>query len=448
MSSHLTDSAVYGHLWGTDETRALFSDAGRLRAWLDLLATLAEAQAEVGVIPADAGSAIRRAVTDWLPDPDEVGELTRATGHSTLGLIQILERQLPDDAREWVYYGATVQDITDTWSVLVMRQMTDMVVRDLTAARSAALVLARTHRATLMSGRTHGQPGLPITFGFKAAVWADEIDRHIRAVTAGREEREVVQLAGGLGSMEFWGDSAAPMIEAFARRLDLGVAPIPWLTARDRFAEFVTRLAMIAATIAKIGDEVYELQRSEIGELREPLSPGTVGSITMPHKRNPEWAEHVSSLARLVRVNADLAIEGMIHGHERDGRAWKTEWVVLPETCHFTAVSTKAAVRILRGLEVDVDRMRANLDAQQGYVLSEPVMRALADRIGKHTAHRVVYQAALAGREKGVDLRTALRDDDRLAQISDAELDALMEPERALGSIPRFIDNVLDRFDA
>lgn len=448
MSSHPTDSAVYGHLWGTDETRGLFSDAGRLRAWLDLLATLAEAQAEVGVIPAEAAAAIRSGVTDWLPDPEEVGELTRATGHSTLGLIHILERQLPEDAREWVYYGATVQDIADTWSVLVMRQMTDIVVRDLTEARSAALFLARTHRSTLMSGRTHGQPGLPITFGFKAAVWADEIDRHIGAITAGREVREVVQLAGGLGSMEFWGDSAAPMIEAFARRLDLGVAPIPWLTARDRFAEFVTRMAMIAATIAKIGDEVYELQRAEIGELREPLSPGTVGSITMPHKRNPEWAEHVSSLARLVRVNADLAIEGMIHGHERDGRAWKTEWVVLPDTCHFTAVSMKAAVRILGGLEVDVDRMRANLGAQQGYVLSEPVMRALADRAGKHTAHRIVYEAALAGRERGVDLRTALRADARLEQISDAELDALMEPERALGSIPRFIDNVLDRFDA
>jgi adenylosuccinate lyase len=298
-----------------------------------------------------------------------------------------------------------------------------------------------------MSGRTHGQPGLPITFGFKAAIWADEIDRHMRRITASRAEREVVQLGGGLGTMEFWGDAAEPMIDAFARRLDLAVAPLPWITARDRFAEFVTQLAMVAATIAKIGDEVYELQRAEIGELREPLAPGTVGSITMPHKRNPEWAEHVSTLARLVRVNADLAIEGMIHGHERDGRAWKTEWVVLQETCHYTAVSALAANRILDGLEVDSARMRANLDAQRGYVLSEPVMRALADRVGKHTAHRIVYEASLAGRERDVDLRTALRADDRLADITDAELDLLLDPTRALGSIPRFIDVVLQRLD-
>ena len=447
MSAHLTDSAMYGHLWGTDETRAMLSDEGRLRAWLDLLAVLAEAQAEVGLVPSEAALMIRQAVTGWIPDPVVVGELTRATGHSTLGLIRVLEERVPVEAREWVYYGATVQDLTDTWAVLVMRTMTDIVLRDLRSARTAAAHLAREHRNSLMSGRTHGQPGLPITFGFKAAVWTDEIDRHIRRITASRAEREVVQLGGGLGSMEFWGDQAEPMAEAFARRLDLNVTPIPWITARDRFAEFVTHMAMVAATIAKIGDEVYELQRAEIGELREPLAAGTVGSITMPHKRNPEWAEHVSTLARLLRVNADLAIEGMIHGHERDGRAWKAEWVVLQETCHYTAVSTMAATRILDGLEVDTDRMQANLDAQRGYVLSEPVMRALADRVGKHTAHRIVYEAALAGRNSDIDLRTALRSDSRLAEIGDDELDDLLDPTRALGSIPRFIDTVLSNVD-
>ena len=447
MTAHLIDSAIYGHLWGTDETRTLLSDEGRLRSWLDLLACLADAQAEVGLIPAEAARSISAAMAGWVPDAVEVGRLTRETGHSTLGLIRVLQARLPEDAREWVYYGATVQDLSDTWAALVMRTVTDIVLRDLRTARDAALDLAHVHRGTLMCGRTHGQPGLPITFGFKAAVWADELDRHLRRIAAARAEREVIQLGGGLGSMEFWGDSAGPMAEAFARRLALGVPVIPWITARDRFAEFVTQMAMVAATVAKIGDEVFELQRGEIGELREPLAPGTVGSITMPHKRNPEWSEHVSTLARLVRVNADLAIEGMIHGHERDGRAWKTEWVVLQETSHFTAVSALAAARILCGLEVDAERMRANVDAQRGYVLSEPVMRALADRMGKHAAHQVVYEATLSGRERGVDMRTALRDDPRLAALPDSELDALLDPGRALGSIPRFIDDVLERLD-
>lgn len=445
MSAHLADSAVYGHLWGTEEVRALFTDEGRFGSWLDVLATLAEAQSDVGLVPADAAVAIRRAVTGWLPDLDEVGRRTRETGHSTLGLIQVLQEHLPAEAGEWVYYGATVQDLSDTWTSLVMRQMTDICVRDVSRAEAACLELARTHRDTIMCGRTHGQPGLPITFGFKCAVWATELGRHRERLDEGRRRREVVQLGGGLGTMEFWGDQAAVMIEAFARRLGLAVPVLPWLTARDGVAEFVVTLAMIGATAGKIGDEIFQLQRAEIGELREPLATGTVGSITMPHKRNPEWAEHAVTVARLLRVQADLAIEAMMHGHERDGRAWKTEWAVLPEACLLVSVSLTALVRMLEGLEVDTHRMRDNLAAQRGYVMSEAVMRRLADRVGKHTAHRVVYEASLAGREAGVDLRTALRFDDRLAGLTDDELDMLLDPQQALGSVGRFVDDVVQR---
>ncbi|MEZ5116878.1 MAG: adenylosuccinate lyase family protein [Candidatus Nanopelagicales bacterium] len=440
MTAHPADSEIYGHLWSTPEVRAWFTDVGRLRAWLDLLATLAEAQAAVGLVPEPAAVAVRASVSDWVPDPGEVGRLTRETGHSTLGLIRVLQQHLPDEAREWVYYGATVQDLTDTWSALVMRSMTDVAVRDLRAMHAAAVELASRHRDTLMCGRTHGQPGLPITFGFKCAVWAEEIARHVARLEEGRPRREVVQLGGGLGTMEFWGPAAGPMIEEFAARLGLGVPAVPWLTARDGLAELAGQLAMVAATVGKIGDEVFELQRAEIGELREPSGPGTVGSITMPHKRNPEWSEHVGTLARLVRSQADLAIQGMIHGHERDGRAWKTEWVLLPELCMYASASLQAGVRILDGVEVDAERMRENLERQRGYVLSEPVMRALADRIGKHSAHQVVYEASRTGREQGVDLRTALRSDARLADIDDQELDRLLDPRAALGSVDRFID--------
>jgi adenylosuccinate lyase len=151
----------------------------------------------------------------------------------------------------------------------------------------------------------------------------------------------------------------------------------------------------------------------------------------------------VESLARFVRADADLATQAMIHGHERDGRSWKSEWVLLPEACLYAGVSVASAVSILECLEVDTDRMRRNLDAQRGYVMSEPVMRALADRVGKHTAHRIVYEAALAGREADVDLRSALRADHRLADLDDEELDRLLDPRNTLGSIPQFIDRVL-----
>ena len=404
MGAHLTDSVLYGHLWGTPELRRILDDEGRVQSWLEILATLAEAQAEVGLVPVEAAAQIRVHADVKLLDLAEVGEQTRATGHSTLGLIRCLQEVLPADAREWVYFGATVQDLSDTWTSMVMREVADILDRDLGRAEAATLRLAARHRDTIMSGRTHGQPGLPITFGFKAAVWASELRRHLDRIAEARPRFEVVQLGGGLGTMEFWGESALPLLDVFAGRLGLAVPDVPWITARDRVAEFMGLLAMATATLGKIGQEIYELQRPEIGELGEPFTPGQVGSITMPHKRNPELSEHLVTLARLVRADASVAVEGMVHEHERDGRAWKAEWVVLPEACLFTGAALAFGTTLLDGLVVHADRMRANLDASGGYLMSEPAMRALAGKIGKHTAHQVIYEATMLGRDQGVSV--------------------------------------------
>jgi adenylosuccinate lyase len=446
VSAHLVDSVLYRHLWTTPEAHAWFDDQGRVGRWLEILAVLAETQAELGLIPAPAAREIRAHARVDLLDLEQVAQETRASGHSTLGLIRGLQAILPDAAREWVYWGATVQDLTDTWSALVMRDMAGVLDRDLGRAEAAALDLAERHRNTVMSGRTHGQPGLPITFGFKAAVWLSELRRHRERLAEGRRRFEVVQLGGALGTMEFWGEAAMPLLERFAARLGLAVPDVPWITARDRVAEFCALLAMVTATIAKIGNEVYQLQRPEIGELREPFTPGQVGSITMPHKRNPELSEQLGTLARLVRGHAALALEGMIHEHERDGRAWKAEWVLLPEACLFTAASLALAVRLLKGLEVDAERMRSNLEARGGYLASEPVMRALADRIGKHAAQHAVYQAAMAGIEQGLPLADALLADPAIArQLDAAALKRLLDPYRAVGAAGTFVDRVSKR---
>lgn len=445
MSALPPDSVVYRHLWSTPELRALFDDEGRTQAWLDVLAALAEAQAELGLVPADAAAAVRAHADVSLLDLEQVAEGTRATGHSTLGLIRSLRGILPAEAAEWVYYGATVQDVTDTWFALTMRRVLDVVERDVTRCRDAALDLARRHRDTVMSGRTHGQPGLPVTFGFKAAVWAAELGRHLDRVAQARPRLEVVQLGGALGTMEFWGDDALALLDAFAARLHLGVPETPWITARDRVAEFATLLALVTGTVAKIGNEIFELQRPELGEVAEPFTPGQVGSITMPHKRNPELAEHLDTLGRVVRANVSVALEGMVALHERDGRGWKAEWLVLPESSLLTGAALGFCARLLDGLVVHGDRMRANLDAQRGYPLSEPVMRRLADRVGKHVAHERVYAATMAGLERGVDLRTALVDAGVAGPdgLTDAELDAALDPANALGAATAFVDRVL-----
>lgn len=443
MSAHPADSQLFGHLWSTEESRALFDDDGRIASWLDILATLAEAQADVGLMPRAAAEAIRHHAQVERIDLETVAEETRASGHSTMGLIRALRASLPETAREWVYYGATVQDLSDTWSALICREIGDVMVRDVTVMRDLAADLARRHRDTPMCGRTHGQPGLPITFGFKAAVWAAELDRQLERLAQGRTRWEVAQLGGALGTMEFWGEQAVDLLDAFAARLELGAPEICWLTARDRVAEFVCLLASTSATVAKIGNEVLQLQRPEIGEVREGFRPGTVGSITMPHKRNPENSEQLVTLSRVIRAQAGLALEGMVCEHERDGRAWKTEWLLLPEAGLAFSASCALGVDMLRRLQIDTERMSANLASHQGYLMSEPVLRALSDRLGKHTAHDAVYEASMSGIEAGQDFLTALRADPRLDVIGDDELETLLDVRAALGSAGEFVDRVL-----
>jgi adenylosuccinate lyase len=440
--AHPADSAVFGHLWTTPEVSAMFSDEGRTQAWLRILAALAQAQADVGLIPPAAAAAILAHADVSQLDLALVAEQTRATGHSTIGLIQAMRKVLPEHAREWVYYGATVQDLSDTWFALVFRAVGDLAERDVMMMRDRALDLAAAHRDTPMCGRTHGQPGLPITFGFKAAVWAAELTRHLERLRQGRSRWELVQLGGALGTMEFWRDRALGLLYGFAGQLGLGVPDIPWLTSRDGVAEFIWLLAAISATVGKIGNEVYQLQRPEIGELRESFTPGTVGSITMPHKRNPEISEHLVTLSRVIRAQAGLALEAMGCEHERDGRAWKTEWLVIPETVMSFAACVGGGARMLQGLRVDAERMLANIGQHRGYLLSEPVLRALTERLGKHTAHEAVYAAAMNGIDRDQDFRTALRADARMDAISDAELDELLEVRTSLGSCAAFADRV------
>jgi adenylosuccinate lyase len=321
----------------------------------------------------------------------------------------------------------------------VLKRVGDVVERDLARCRAACVALARRHRDTVMCGRTHGQPGLPVTFGFKAAVWASELARHQERLAQLRPRVEVVQLGGALGTMEFWGSRALPMLDGFAARLGLGAPDVPWITARDRTAEFLTFLALVTGTLAKIGNEVFELQRPEIGEVGEPIVAGTVGSITMPHKRNPEFSEQLDTLARVVRADADVALEGLVALHERDGRSWKAEWLVLPEACQLSGAALGFGAKLLEGLRVDAARMRANLDAHGAAMTSEPLMAVLAARIGKHSAHDAVYAAAMAARDAGTDLGEQLVAEGLLTK---EEVAAATDPTQALGAVGAFVDRV------
>jgi adenylosuccinate lyase len=396
VGARITDSQLYAHLWGTDELRAVFDERGRLQGWLDVLAALARAQAKLGIVPVESADAISEGATVDRLDLAFVAEETRRTSHSTLGLIRGLQRVLPEAAAEHVYLGVTVQDVTDTWTVLALREVGRVVWRDLRQVEALLLDLAERHRETVMVGRTHGQPGAPITFGFKVASWADEVRRHLDRLAEGRRRWLVGQLGGAVGGLGFFGADGPTLRAAFCAELGLDDPGISWLTARDRLAEFASVLAMVTATLARIGNEVLELQRPEIGELREPTTADVVGSITMPHKRNPERSEHLDTLARLVRAQAGVLLEGMVQLHERDGRAWKAEWVALPEVCLLTGVALRTAVDLLTGLEVDARAMAARVDGQSDSG-SERVLAVLTARLGRHRAQEALHRALAPG---------------------------------------------------
>lgn len=408
MGTRLTDSEQYGHLWGTPELGAVFSERARLQSWLDILIALATAQARLGIIPAESAELIALHAKAADLDPDYVAEQTRLTSHSTLGLIRALQRVLPESAREHVYLGATVQDVTDTWFALVMRDVGGLMWRDLRAIEAILLELAERHRGTPMPGRTHGQPGAPITFGFKVASWADEVRRHLDRLAEARPRWLVGQLAGAVGVLGFFEPDGIRLRQHFCAELGLADPGISWLTSRDRIAEFGSALAMICGTLARIGNEIYELARPEIGELTEPTTAEAVSSITMPHKRNPEASEHLDTLARLVRAQSGVLLEGMVAAHERDGRGWKAEWVALPEVCLLTGVALQTARRLLGGLIVDSTAMLTNLERFGDRLSSERLLAGMSGKLGKHRAQQLMH-ALIAPDAGGVaDISAAL----------------------------------------
>jgi adenylosuccinate lyase len=408
VGTRLSDSEQYRHLWGTTELQSVFEERARLQRWLDILSALAAAQARLDLIPSEAATQIAAHARAELLDIDLVGAETRRTSHSMLGLIRALQEILPESAREYIYVGATVQDVTDTWFALVMRDVGSVVRRDLRAIEETLLALALEHRDTLMAGRTHGQPGSPITFGFKAASWADEVRRHIQRLAEGRPRWLVGQLGGAVGVLGFFDPHGVELRAEFCAELGLADPGISWLTSRDRIAEFGSVLAMICGTLARIGNEVYELQRPEIGELREPTTSDTVGSITMPHKRNPEGSEHLDTLARLVRADAAVLVEGMVVGHERDGRAWKAEWIALPDLCLLTGAALKLARRLLDGLGVEAETMRNNLHRHGDQLASEQVLAGLSQKVGKHAAQQLMHELLAPGSRDVHDVVGAL----------------------------------------
>lgn len=444
MPVSVFDMQSLQHLWGTDELRAIFSEENRVQKWLDFEAALAGAQAELGIIPAAAAQEIAEKARVENLDIARMSAEIRRIKHSLVPALKQLQAACSKENGEWVHYGATTQDVVDTGVALQLKEFHAVAMRDMKAVGQELARLAVANRDVPMAGRTHGVQALPITFGHKCALWLDELGRHHERLMQAEPRVLVGMLAGAVGSQASLGARAIELEERMLRKLGLGVPAISWAPARDRFAEYANLLAMIGATLSKIGNELFNMQRNEFGEVEEGFSDGKLGSSTMPHKRNPTSAENLAGLSRPLRYNAAMMVEGMVQEGERDGIAWKMEWKALPECCLIAGAMLFQARNLLAGLKVNADVMATNLDKMRGYLLSERVMLELSERVGKQTAHEWIYEASMHGITSKLGFADAMRQHKGLGELlSEAEIQDLTTPSAYLGQCGASVDRVV-----
>jgi adenylosuccinate lyase len=444
MASHVIDMELLKANFSTEEMRRIWSDEGRLQAQLDVEAALALAEAELGVIPAEAAETIARHAKAELMNVRELAQEGLKMKHSLMSMIRKLQQLCGPEHGEWVHYGATTQDIVDTGMMLQLKAAHGIIVRDLRAVARELARLAREHRETPMAGRSHGIQGLPTTFGFKMAVLLDEVIRHLNRLREAESRVFAGVLGGGVGTYASFGPLGPEVERRAMERLGLLAPNICWHSSRDRSAEYASILGLISGTLGKMGNELYNLMRTEINEVEEPFSTGKIGSTTMPHKRNPAALEGLVSLTKPIRYNVALIQESMIVEHERDAMSWRGEWIALPESCIYLAAQLASAKAILSGLVVKPENMLRNLNMLGGLLLSERVMFALAETMGKQTAHELVYELCMKSEEQHIPFREVLMADDRVREaIRQEELEKLLDPATYLGSAPQTVDKVL-----
>ena len=435
MASTVIESRLYSGTFADERMREIFSDEMYVANLLQVEAALAWAQARVGLIPRGAAEEIARQARPEHVSLQRLREGLDATAHSLVPLVRALADRCDGDAGRYVHWGATTQDIIDTANALRLREAFASVMGRLDEILTALVRLAEAEADTLIAGRTHGQHALPVTFGYKVAVWAWEVRRQLERWEQAKPRVLVGNITGAVGTFAGFGEGGAEVQRLALEHLGLEAPEICWHTARDRPAEVAALLTLTAGTLEKIAGEIYRLQSTEYGEAEEPFFAGKIGSSTMPHKRNPSLCEAVITSARAARCEASMVFEAMAQEHERHSALWKTEWVGLPNAFILLAGALAKCCRILPGLRINRRQMRENLDRSRGAVMSEAVMLAMGRFVGRGEAHDIVYEAGMKAFEEGRHLRECLEERaDVMAHLSREDLDRLFDYRRYTGS--------------
>lgn len=432
-------------VFGDEVVLELFSESALVEAWLEVERALAVAQSELGVVPVEAATAITAEATAGNVDLVRLREQARVVGYPILPLLEQIKAASSPDVARYLHWGATTQDIMDTGLALALVRALDRVDTLERALGDAIASRAEEHRTTVMSGRTHGQHAVPITLGGKLAVWLAEVERHLQRLRSARKRAAVVQLFGAAGTGAALGPEIRELRRRLAARLSLGAVDVPWHTARDALAEVGFVLAAAAGTCGKIGREVIELSRPEIGELKEAGGHHRGASSTMPQKANPIDSETVVGLSVLAAQQVPALLAAMQAGHERSTGEWQVEWDAIPAIAAATSGALAGATRIVGGLQVFPERMSANLELEGGLIMAEAVMMAAATVVGRGQAHDLVYEACATARREGLVLADAIRRElgpELVAALP--PLEALLDPSQYLGETDAIVSTALE----
>jgi 3-carboxy-cis,cis-muconate cycloisomerase len=445
MASTVLDSALFRDSFGTPAMRGIFDDATLLARYTEVEVALARVQGQLGIIPAQAAKDIAARCDASKLDLTRLKQETEVVGYPILPLVRQLAAQC-GEAGKFLHWGATTQDIMDTAVVLQVRDALALIEKDIATLQATLSRQAKRYRDTPMAGRTHLQQALPITFGYKIAVWLAMLDRHAERLQQMKPRVLVGQFAGAAGTLASLGDRGMDVQKALCEELKLAQPAATWHAARDGLAEAVNFLGLLTGSLGKVAFDVMLMASTEVAEVAEPFVQGRGASSTMPQKRNPISSELILACAKAVRQHAGLMLDALVQDFERATGPWHAEWIALPEAFILTGGALHQAKFMLAGLQVDEARMRRNLDMTHGLIVAEAVMMGLAPHLGRNEAHDIVYDACRAVAEHGGSLADALAKVPEVTKHLDRKaLEKLTDPANYLGAAQEMVDRVVGK---
>ncbi|AKB49583.1 Adenylosuccinate lyase [Methanosarcina barkeri str. Wiesmoor] len=421
--------------YGTAEMKHVWSQENRLNKLLQVEAALARAEADMGLIPADSAEIISESISSV--KAERVDEIEAEIHHDMMAVVTAISEQCRDDAGKWVHFGATSNDILDTATALQIKDAIDLMEDKLKTLLGVLLDKAEAHKNTVCCGRTHGQIGVPTTYGLRFAIWASEISRHLERLHQLTPRATVGQMTGAVGTQAAFGKSGILIQKLTMQYLGIGAVDVSnQIIQRDRHAEFVMWMANTVTTLDKIGIEIRTLQRSEIAEIEESFGKKQVGSSTMPHKRNPIKSEQMCGLARIVRAMVEPELLNNTLWDERDLTNSSSERVVFPEACVLTDHILKIGINVIEHLRFYPENIRRNLELLRGLNMGEAVMIELAKRgVGRQEAHELVRTAAMKAHDTGQHFKNVLLETPDIARYLTATyIENLVNPDKYIGT--------------